>query len=83
VTLRGKNEEKLLAKATSLVKALESAGQEVFGPLKEYPFKLRGKFRYSTVVKYKHTDRRVFQDLIKREIDKLRSSSLQAAIVIK
>jgi hypothetical protein len=35
------------------------------------------------VVKYKYNDRRVFQDLIKKEVDKLRSSSLQAAIVIK
>jgi len=81
ITTRAKNENKLLEKMKNLYNKLKGRGLEVYGPFKEYPFKLRGKFRYSLIVKAKKGY--FLRKVIKEETAVYRSSHLKSAIVIK
>ena len=78
VTLREKNENKLLEKANDLYNRLEKKGQDVYGPFQDHPFKLRDKFRYYIIVKGPRDS--LGPRAIKEEIDSLRTSNLRIAV---
>lgn len=80
ITVRAPAEEKALKHSEDLVKKLSSKEFEVYGPLKEQPFKLRGKFRYSIVIKSK--DEYYLRREIKQIIKETRGRGTQMAIVI-
>ncbi|MCD6583781.1 MAG: hypothetical protein J7K71_03755 [Candidatus Omnitrophica bacterium] len=53
ITIRGKNRNRLLEKANQLYNLLKDSSLEVFGPVQEFPPRLRGKFYYSVIAKSK------------------------------
>lgn len=81
ITLRSSEENKLFNKADILYNKLKSKVDEVYGPFKEYPFKLRGKFHYSVIAKSKKGY--LLRSIIKEEVRNLRLSHTQIAAVIK
>jgi primosomal protein N' (replication factor Y) len=81
ITLRLKDENKLFNKVSSLYNKLKPKVYEIYGPLKEHPFKLRGKFRYTLIIKGKN--RRQLWEVIKDEVLHLRVAHLYLAIVVK
>jgi primosomal protein N' (replication factor Y) len=80
ITIRGKDENKLCNAANDLYNRLQKHNLEIYGPFTEQPFKLRGKFRYSLIVKSKVAQH--VQEIVKKEIDAKRSR-FQYALVIK
>jgi len=81
VTLRAPAQEKVLERSNSLFKKLSDKGFDVYGPLKEQPFKLRGKFRYSIVIKSKNEYH--LRKEIKQIAKETRSHGIQMAITIR
>ncbi len=81
ITLRGSGEEKVLKGANNLFKKFNPNIFDLYGPFKEQPFKLRGKFRYSIVIKSK--DEYHLRKEIKEITRETRISGTQMAIVIK
>jgi len=81
ITLRAKNENTVLKKANELYNNLIAKKQQVHGPFKERPFKLRDKFRYSLIVKSKDT--LFFRKIIKKVADQARTSSIQLAVSLQ
>ncbi|MBD3264972.1 MAG: hypothetical protein GF375_07695 [Candidatus Omnitrophica bacterium] len=51
LVFRARNEKNLLHQVENFLSLLEKEFEEIYGPHKEYPFKLRDKYRYSLVVK--------------------------------
>ncbi|UCC95846.1 MAG: hypothetical protein JSW40_03635 [Candidatus Omnitrophota bacterium] len=80
ITLRAKNQNTLFKRSEYLYNRLKTKRLEVYGAFQERPFKLRGKFRYSIIIK--STKRLLLRRIIKEEIVHLRSSNLQCAIAI-
>lgn len=80
ITLRAPSEEKVLKHSNNLFKKLSDKGFELYGPFKEQPFKLRGKFRYSIVIKAK--DGYHLRKEIKQIAKETRSFGIQMAITI-
>jgi len=77
ITLRASKENLLLKQAQDLYNRFKEDFEEVYGPSKDYPFKLRNKFRYFVTVK---TDNNLKQRaIIKAKIDQFRSSKVQLA----
>ena len=81
ITCRQKNENNLFLKVTRLYNSLKEKGLDVYGPLKEMPFKLRGNFRYYVIIKAK--TRAPLLKIIKQEMKNLKSGGLKTAVVIK
>ncbi|MEM7816790.1 MAG: hypothetical protein QXZ20_02650, partial [Candidatus Aenigmatarchaeota archaeon] len=81
ITLRAKNKDNLFKKSLILYNKLKKERLNIYGPIEDYPFKLRDKFRYVIVVKSKK--RTFLIDTIKREINKLKSSSLKIAVKLE
>ena len=81
LTLRSSNQKSLLKKTEDLYNKLKERKLEVYGPFEEFPFQLRGKFRYSLTVKSKKGTE--LRKIMKEEVSKLRSSGLKLAVVIK
>lgn len=80
ITLRAQNAQKVLECSESLFKELVNLKFDAYGPLKEQPFKLRGKFRYSIVIKSK--DEYHLRKEIKQIANKKSSRAIQMAIAI-
>lgn len=80
-TLRAKDENKLRGSAENLYNTLKPKVTEVYGPIKEYPFKLRGKFRYTVIAKSRNGH--LLRNIVKEQMHNLRSSHAQAAVVMK
>ena len=80
ITLRARSAEKVFERSNRLFKELTNKGFDVYGPLKEQPFKLRGKFRYYIIMKSK--DGYQLRKEIKQIAKDTRSSGIQMAIVI-
>lgn len=81
ITLRTKDEKRLLLKAQDLYNIFQEAGLEVYGPFKDHPFRLRGNYRYLLVIKLaKGID---FTKLIIKEVGKVKRSNIQVAIVVR
>jgi primosomal protein N' len=80
ITLRAHSAEKVFERSNRLFKELTNKGFDVYGPLKEQPFKLRGKFRYYIIMKSK--DGYQLRKEIKQIAKDTRSSGIQMAIVI-
>ncbi|MFA5007824.1 MAG: hypothetical protein WC546_01215 [Candidatus Omnitrophota bacterium] len=81
ITLRATAEEKVFERANNLFKELNDKSIEAYGPLKEQPFKLRGKFRYSIIIKSKDGYR--LRKEIKEITKNVRSQGIQMAIAIR
>jgi len=81
ITLRAKNKNTVLKKANDLYNILTGKKQQVYGPFKEKPFKLRDKFRYSLIVKSEDT--LSFRSAIKEVVDKARTSSIKLAVSLQ
>jgi len=80
ITLRAPDAEKVLERSSSLFKKLLDRSFEAYGPFKEQPFKLRGKFRYSIVIKSK--DEYYLRKEIKQITKETRGRGIQLAITI-
>ncbi len=81
VTLRAKDENRLLQEAQNLYNRFKQNRHDVYGPLKEFPFKLRGKFRYSLIIKSKKSS--FLRQAVKKEIQGLLKPSLQIAVSLE
>ncbi len=81
ITLRAKNKNILFNNANSLYNTFKNYTPFVFGPIKEFPFKLRGMYRYSIVAKFRK--KRGFLKEINSVIEHYRRSSAKIAVVIK
>jgi primosomal protein N' (replication factor Y) len=81
ITLRAKDQNSLFRKADALYNKLGLKFKEVYGPLKEHPFKMRGKFYYSVIVKSRNTY--LLRSIIKEEVKNLRSCHIQVAAKIQ
>ncbi|UCD15753.1 MAG: hypothetical protein JSV34_01520 [Candidatus Omnitrophota bacterium] len=81
IILRDKNENKLLKKSQALYNRLKNKKLEVYGPLAEVPFKLRGNFRYSLIIKGKKGY--YLRKLLKEEIKNLRRTHVKLAVIIR
>lgn len=81
IILRAEDENIVLTKADDLYNRFAIKNLEVYGPFQEYPFKLRGKFRYSLVIKSKQND--FLQSTIKEECKSIRQGKVKIALIIK
>ena len=81
ITLRSKDENRLLKQAQDLYDRFKQRKQDVHGPLKEFPFRLRDKFRYSLVVKTKRDS--LSRKVITKEIESFRRSSVKMAVSLE
>lgn len=82
IILRGKNENRVLAKAYKLYNILSQEKMwEVFGPIHEVPFKLRGRFYYSIVIKCK--SRFTLTEKIEHNIRRFRTGPTKIAIIVR
>ena len=81
ITLRAKNEKALLKRIKDLYNRLEKRCKEAYGPFEEKPFKLRDKFRYSIIIKAEQTSQS--REIVKEEIERFRTSSMQMAVSLR
>jgi primosomal protein N' (replication factor Y) len=81
IILRSTAENKLLKKAENLYNRLKKKELEVYGPLKESPFKLRGNFRYSLIVKAKQDYH--LRKVLREEIKEVRGTHIKVAVIIR
>ena len=81
ITLRAVNQKKLFKKSEDLYNKLKGRKLEVYGLFEEYPFQLRGNFRYSLIVKSKKSTE--LRKIMKEEVGRLRSAGIKIAAVIK
>ncbi|MCK9615464.1 MAG: hypothetical protein M0R48_08175 [Candidatus Omnitrophica bacterium] len=80
ITLRARSAERVFERSNRLFRELTDKGFDVYGPLKEQPFKLRGKFRYYIIMKSKDGYR--LRKEIKQIAKGVRSQGIQMAIAI-
>ncbi|MCP4653277.1 MAG: hypothetical protein GY858_07855 [Candidatus Omnitrophica bacterium] len=81
IVLRFKNEMLLLKRAQQLYNKLEKNGLNVYGPLKEYPFKLRDYYRYALVVRSKKDSG--LRDVIEQQLQTIKASGMKIAVIIR
>lgn len=82
ITFKGKDENKVLLKINRLYDIIKkNKNITVFGPLKEIPFRLRGKYRYSIVIKC--GARGKVDGIIRNSLQKVRTSSINVAIWVR
>ncbi len=81
VILRSKNEEKALKSSEKLYNILKEKNYKVFGPIKEHPYQLREKYRYSLTVKIRKKN--LFEKKLYSEITRIKQKETQTAIIIK
>lgn len=81
ITVRSFDEKKLLKYSTIVFEELKNTGLNVYGPFKEQPFKLRGKYRYSITIK-SNSSRRICK-VVKTIMKKIRTFPLQVAAIIR
>jgi primosomal protein N' len=81
ITLRSYREDSLIKHLNEMLGRLKDKKLDVYGPLKEHPYKLRGKFRYSIIVKSKED--KALRKSVKEIVSGFRTSNLQAAVVIR
>ncbi|MCM8786565.1 MAG: hypothetical protein NC935_00710 [Candidatus Omnitrophica bacterium] len=82
IIIRGKNKNKLSKRVENLYNKLKQyKNVKVYGPLENYPPKLRGKFYYKLVIKSKSQIR--LRQILKNEIEQLRASSFKIALIIR
>lgn len=81
IVMRGFDENLLFNKAQQLYNKLKAKELDVYGPLKEYPFKLRDKFRYSLTIKNKN--RKHFYQALASEINSFRSGNIKIAVITR
>jgi len=80
ISLRSCREKVLFSAAQNLYNRLQVSFGEVYGPLKEYPFRIRDQFRYALIVKTKKKPSA--RTVIKREITGIRSSLIRVAVTV-
>ncbi|MDD5195915.1 MAG: hypothetical protein PHQ96_09650, partial [Candidatus Omnitrophica bacterium] len=81
IIMRAANENKLCKGSNDLYNRLKKKELEIYGPFKEEPFKLRGKFRYCLIIKYgknRHT-----HALVREEIANTKGLRCHYALIIK
>ncbi|MBU2102258.1 MAG: hypothetical protein ABH865_06125 [Candidatus Omnitrophota bacterium] len=81
IILRGSLENKLCNAAQDLYNKLVAHRLCVYGPFKGQPYKIRGSFRYSLIVKMARAEAESI--IIKQELYRLRSGRLHYAFIIK
>ena len=81
IILRTQKENNLLKNSLELLGRFKDKNLDAYGPFKEQPYKLRGKFRYSITVKSK--DSSALRKIVKEIVRDFRTSSLQAAVIIR
>ncbi len=81
ITLRAHNESNLIKRTNELFEKFKAENVNAHGPLKEQPYKLRGKFRYSVILKSK--DGMELRKIVKKIITDFRTSHLQVAAVMR
>ena len=82
LTLRGRDKNSLFAKASSLYNILSQDNTlEAFAPMAEVPFKVRGKFYYSIVVKGRR--RLTLRYKIEEAIGRFHKGAIKIAIMLQ
>ncbi|MFA5270851.1 MAG: hypothetical protein WC412_00730 [Candidatus Omnitrophota bacterium] len=81
IILRSPKESTLLKHTINLLQRFKDKNLEVYGPFKEQPYKLRSKFRYSVILKSK--DSGALRYVVKETVRDFRTSSLQAAVIVR
>ncbi|MFH1771415.1 MAG: hypothetical protein ABH872_01205 [Candidatus Omnitrophota bacterium] len=81
IVLRSPEEKFLLQKAQILYNTIKKLKAKVYGPFEEYPFKLRGKFRYSIIIKTSKF--KSLRGTLRDEIIKLRRNRVKIAVMIR
>ncbi|UCG35525.1 MAG: hypothetical protein JSW17_01620 [Candidatus Omnitrophota bacterium] len=81
IILRAPNQKSLFKKCENLYNKLKGRKLEVYGPFEEYPFQLRGNFRYSLIIKSKKSTQ--LRKIMKEEVGRLRRAGIKIAAVIK
>jgi len=81
ITLRAKNKNTLLTKAQNLYNKIKNEKLEIFGPLEDFPFKLRDKYRYCLIIKSK--SKLILREAVEEAVQHYRSSSTKVALMMK
>lgn len=81
IVIRAKDENKLLKKSQDIYNRLKDKGLNVYGPLAEIPFKLRGYYRYAIIIKGQN--RHYLQEMIKDDIKNIRKTHIKLAVIIR
>ncbi|MCD6228840.1 MAG: hypothetical protein J7K17_05130 [Candidatus Omnitrophica bacterium] len=81
ITVRGKNRNRLLEKANQLYNLLKNSSLEVFGPVQEFPLRLRGKFYYSIIAKSK--SKLTLGKKVKEVVEVFPKGSYKIAVVLR
>jgi len=81
IILRSEDEGLTLRTIGNLRNRIAVKNNYVYGPFKEEPFKLRGKYRYSLVIRSRKSEN--FRESIKVEIKNIRSSKIQLAVIFE
>ncbi|MCF7870780.1 MAG: hypothetical protein K9L95_01390 [Candidatus Omnitrophica bacterium] len=80
IILRHNDQRKTLKNGEKLYNILKKKKYDIFGPFKESPHKLRGKYRYSLIVKLENkntSDKPVYS-----ELNKIKRKGIQSAVIL-
>jgi len=83
LVFRSKSENKAYELAQRFKTAMEPSRVEVYGPLKEYPFKMRDQYRFSLTAKMGKNKGSRFSRTLEQLTQKNRSSGVKIAIEIR
>jgi len=83
LVFRSKSENKAYELAQRFKTAIEFFRVEVYGPLKEYPFKLRDQYRFSLTAKLGKSKESRFSRTLEQLTQKNRSSRVKMAVEIR
>ncbi len=81
VILRHNENEKALKNSKKLYNIFKEKKYNVYGPFEETPHKLRGKYRYSLIVKVENKSK--VDKLFHSELSKIKRKGVQAAVIIQ
>ncbi|MCM8826493.1 MAG: hypothetical protein NC904_03135 [Candidatus Omnitrophica bacterium] len=81
VILKGKDKNKLLKRLESLYNRLKEFNLEIFGPVEEFPFKVRDNYGGALVIKGKN--RKMISDICGQVIQKYKSSAYRITVIVR
>ncbi|MFO8052862.1 MAG: hypothetical protein R6U54_02735 [Candidatus Omnitrophota bacterium] len=80
IIIRHNDRKKTLKNGKKLYNILKGKSYDIFGPFEESPHKLRGKYRYSLIIKLKNKTNP--DQSFYLEIDKIKKRGVQLAVII-
>lgn len=80
IILRHNDQRKTLKNGEKLYNILKGKKYDIFGPFKEFPHKLREKYRYSLIVKLENKN--VSDKPVYSELNKIKRKGIQSAVIL-